>query len=169
MGLQMTVRLGINQQLILRAFQLLEAKHGHSARVTAGQLIDAIWFEVERLCAPKRSGPDLDPKLAAKVRQIRTAHDRISAAKRRKGVELRSHRSWSLAVEAINPAACFRRLTARGLIERTGHTLALTQAGRRAIEKFPLLSAPPSAHSGRATAEARQGDSSENEGEDSGN
>jgi hypothetical protein len=126
----MSRTIGLNQRLVLRAFQLLEAKHGRCAEFTARQLIDVIWFEVERL-----SSHHLEPELAVKVRQIQAAHARVKAWKRRKGTKLRSERSWSLGVESLNPARCFRSLSKHGLVQRTGRTLALTEAGRQAIEQ----------------------------------
>jgi hypothetical protein len=131
----MNFRIGLNQQLILRALQTLETKHGRRESFATRELIDAIWFEVERVSAFEQASA-IPAELASKIRKIRATHDRVLAAKRRKGRKLRSERSWSLAVEAINPAQSLRRLIARGMIKRTGHTgrtLALTDAGRHAI------------------------------------
>ena len=134
----MAVRLGINQLLILRAFQSLEAKHGSASKFTAGQLIDAIWFEVERLSRYQLTNRcEFDSRLTTKLREIRAAHGRVLAAKRLKRLTLRSHRTWSLAVETINPATALRRLIARGFVERTGRTVVLTETGRNVIESLP--------------------------------
>jgi hypothetical protein len=131
----MNFRIGQNQQLILRALQTLETKHGRRESFATRELIDAIWFEVERVSAFEKASA-IPAELASKIRNIRATHDRVLAAKRRKGRKLRSDRSWSLAVEAINPARSLRLLVGRGLIERTGQTLALTDAGRQTIESL---------------------------------
>jgi hypothetical protein len=81
--------LGINQQLILRALESLEAKHGHHSKSTTRQLIDAIWFEVE-LLSKNELASELVPRLATRLREIRAVHARVVAAKRRKGRKLKS-------------------------------------------------------------------------------
>jgi hypothetical protein len=132
----MGLGLGINQQLILRALRSLEAKHGHYSKFTTRQLIDAIWFEVE-LLSNYEFASELDPRLATRIREIRAAHGRVLAAKRRGGRKFKSNRTWNLAVETLNPASSLRRLIARGLVERAGGTLGLTETGRALIESLP--------------------------------
>src|SRR5918995_1004324 len=129
----MDLQLGINQKLILRALRSLEAKHGHHSKFTT---IDAIWFEVE-LLSNHELASELDPRLAARLREIRAAHGRVLAVKRRGGRKFKSNRTWNLAVETLNPASSLRRLIARGLVERAGGTLGLTETGRALIESLP--------------------------------
>ena len=97
----MDLQLGINQKLILRALRSLEAKHGHHSKFTTRQLIDAIWFEVE-LLSNHELASELDPRLAARLREIRAAHGRVLAVKRRGGRKFKSNRTWNLAVETLN-------------------------------------------------------------------
>jgi hypothetical protein len=137
----MGLGLGINQQLILRALRSLEAKHGHYSKFTTRQLIDAIWFEVELLSNYELTF-ELDHRLATRLREIRAAHARVLATKRRLGLEPKSHRTWSLAVETMNPAIVVRRLIARGFVERTGRMLGLTELGRNTIRSLPEMQRP---------------------------
>jgi hypothetical protein len=85
---------------------------------------------------------ELDPPLAKRVREIRAAHARVQAAKRRRGLELKSQRTWSLAVETMNPAIVIHRLIARGFVERTGRMLGLTELGRNTIRSLPEMQRP---------------------------
>jgi hypothetical protein len=130
--------LGINQQLILRALESLEAKHGHHSKSTTRQLIDAIWFEVE-LLSKNELASELVPRLATRLREIRAAHARVVAAKRRKGRKLKSNRTWSLAVETLNLASSLRQT--RRLVERSGGKMWFTVAGRVQSLPEPLHSA----------------------------
>jgi hypothetical protein len=136
----MDLQLGINQKLILRALRSLEAKHGHHSKFTTRQLIDAIWFEVE-LLSNHELASELDPRLAARLREIRAAHGRVLAVKRRGGRKFKSNRTWNLAVETLNPASSLRRLIARGLVERAGGKMWLTEPGRVQNLPEPLHSA----------------------------
>ena len=100
----MDLQLGINQKLILRALRSLEAKHGHHSKFTTRQLIDAIWFEIE-LLSNHELASELDPRLAARLREIRAAHGRVLAVKRRGGRKFKSNRTWNLASRpSIRPA-----------------------------------------------------------------
>ena len=109
--------------------RLASARYGAGANFTSTQLIDAIWREVERLSSCELTC-ELEPKLSRRLRGIRAAHGRVLAAKRRKRRRLQSERTWSLAVEIINPAKTVRALITRGVVERNGGTLVLTDDGR---------------------------------------
>jgi hypothetical protein len=102
-----------------------------------GHVLDQLWDDLQVM---SRNLEALPADYLKKIRQIRRAQARVTAAKLRKRTGRESERQvHKLSIQAINPARCFRNLASRGLLERTGAGITLTDLGRSTADAMPDL------------------------------